>query len=107
MRVLILSGALILAGCSARPDTEQADYGAAATQCIINEARAVASANTDLETAAYAVIARCSSELTAERRVLPNRFPGYRDYMEPRLRELDALRRDQARQAVATFRTRN
>jgi hypothetical protein len=59
----------------------------------------------NLETAAAMVVARCNQYTEATRRDLQSRFPGYRDYMAPKLREIDEIYADRARMAVAIART--
>ena len=95
-----------LSGCRPRISSEQRQsYSDMASECIQREATIIAHTKVDLETAATAVLARCNSELAAERNYLPTLYPGYRDYMEPRLRELDTVRIDQARKRIALLRT--
>ena len=74
--------------------------------CFRREAPAIASTKTDLETASTALLARCIGELEAERRAFINLAPGYRDYIEPRLREVEQIRTDQARAEIAVLRAR-
>lgn len=98
---------VFLAACSGHGGTDSIDqYTSAARVCINRQAAEVAHTNVDLDTAAFAVIGRCNTELQAERRAFIERYPGYRDYLELRLRELTAARIDQARRAVAVARTR-
>lgn len=77
-----------------------------ASQCIHREAPSIASTNVDLETATVALLARCRTDLEEERRAFINLAPGYRDYIAPRLRELDETRMNQARSEIAVLRTR-
>ena len=98
---------LILAGCAAgrQSDEQTANSGSEASACIEREAIRVAPTKVDLETAATAVISICSVYTEATRRDLIARYPGYRDYMAPKLRELDNAYMDHARRAVAVART--
>ena len=83
---------LVLAGCGPRISNEERQiYSDAARDCIQREAVAVAALNVDLETAATAVLGRCHSALAAERNSFIAMYPGYRDVVEPRLRELALL----------------
>lgn len=98
---------LLLSSCAAIHSENQPTTGATneAGACIDREAISVAPMKVDLETAATAVIARCSAYTEATRRELISRFPGYRDYMAPKLRELDEAYMERARRAVAIART--
>jgi hypothetical protein len=99
--------AFLLEGCSS--DSSRSSEGASnsrvAAECIVREAKTIAPMKVDLETAASAVIARCSAYTDAIRRSLVARYPGHRDYIETQTREVDALYLEQARRAVAVART--
>jgi hypothetical protein len=99
----------LLSACGTRLSNEEgsADNTYLANDCIEREARTVAALKVDIDTAAMAVIAKCSEYTDATRRDLSARFPGYRDYMAPKLRELDQTYLDRARLAVAVARTAN
>ena len=71
----------------------------------MGEASIVAPMTVDLETSAAMIIARCNQFTEATRRDLQSRYPGYRDYMAPRLREIDEIYESRARSAVAIART--
>jgi hypothetical protein len=76
-----------------------------AVSCIFREAATIAPKNVDLDTAAYAVLAKCSFEINFNKRKLLSRYPGYRDYIESKFRGQDAENLDRARQAIALLRT--
>jgi hypothetical protein len=99
--------ASVLSGCSSDSNrsSERADNSGEAAECIIREAKTIAPMKIDLETAATAVIARCSAYTDALRRSLVARFPGHRDYIETQTRQVDAMYLEQARRAIAVFRT--
>ncbi len=76
-----------------------------AVSCIFREAAMVAPKNTDLDTAAYAVLANCDSEINFSKRKLISEYPGYRDYIESKFRGQNAENLDRARQAISLLRT--
>jgi hypothetical protein len=84
---------------------ETAALSDAATDCIRREARNVAPKPVDLDTAATAVLARCSAELWAEEKEFVNRYKGFRDYASEQYKRVNAARLDQALKAVALART--
>jgi hypothetical protein len=110
MQMRILScfvSAFILEGCSSGNNRsyEQASSSREAPECIEREAKTIAPMKVDLETAASAVIARCSAYTDALRRSLVTQYPGSRDYIGTQTREIDAFYLEQARRAVAVART--
>jgi hypothetical protein len=107
MRILIyLSLLFMLEGCSSggKRDHEDDNNSREASECIEREAVMVAPTNIDLEAAAASVVVRCSTYTDALRRKLNGEYPGYRDYIAPKLREVDELYLAQARLAVARAR---
>lgn len=108
MRFFMLVGLSVLSACASvqSGNENSANDAALAGACIDREAAEIATRKVDLETAATAVIAKCSTYTEATRRDLIARYPGYRDYMAPKLRELDQVYFDRARRAVALARTR-
>ena len=74
--------------------------------CIRREAEIVAPKQVDLETAAIAVMARCTSEIRAEEQAFFNKYPGYQDFVQGKLRELNSDRLSQTRSIIALPRTR-
>jgi hypothetical protein len=67
--------------------------------CIDREAPAVAVTKLDVKAAAMATLQRCAAALEAERRAFQVRYPGGQD--DQRLREMAAVRFDQAAVAIA------
>lgn len=108
MRASGLLLCLCLCACVSQANREESRAaGAALNDCIEREAHSIARTNTDLETAATAVIARCSSFQLARRRAITDPIPrGYHATMEPHLREMDAMDMDFARKLIALERTR-
>jgi len=99
-----LLACVLFAGC-ARVSNEQIEAAQDGVRvCIERESAALAPTNLDLDTAAMATLGRCGAELEAERRSFIDRYPGYRNYIEPKLRELSAVRLDQARTSIALAR---
>jgi hypothetical protein len=101
--VLLLS---LLTGCvttESEKDQQRANASQAA-ECINREASLIAPTALDLETASLAVIGKCSYFTNFMRRDMLARYPGHRDYIEPRLREVDEIYMAQARLAVARAR---
>lgn len=97
--------AAFLAGCaSTRSSSESRTNPSEAGLCIDREAREVAQTKTDLETAALAVIGRCSYYTDAVRRELTDKYPGYRDHIAQTTRQLDELYLSRARSAIAAAR---
>jgi hypothetical protein len=97
---------ILLAGCGGNRSVEHTDNSSSeAVDCINREAVIIAPSKVDLETAATAVVAKCSIYTEATRRKLIQQYPGYRDYMAPKLKELDDTYMDGARRAVAIART--
>jgi hypothetical protein len=95
----------LLEGCSAgNRSYEQENNAHEASECINREAISVASMPTDQEIASATVIARRSIYTGALRRDLIARYPGYRDYIEPKVREVDEIYLAQSRLAVARAR---
>jgi hypothetical protein len=97
----------ILEGCSlgSNRSYQQASSSREAPECIEREAKTIALMKVDLETAASAVIARCSAYTDALRRSLVTQCPEYRDYIGTQTCEIDAFYLEQARHAVAFART--
>jgi hypothetical protein len=108
MRIFVLIiCAFLTSACTTQQKQEAIDASTqAANDCFLREGPILAQTKTDLDTASTALLARCGSELAAERRAFINLNPGFRDRIEVRLRELDALRQSQARQTIAGFRAR-
>src|SRR5260370_38194824 len=107
LMICLIFCCVFLAGCgTSRSSDEQAEnMRSQASACIEREASIVAPMTVNLETAAAMVIARCTQYTEATRRDLQIRFPGYRDYMAPKLREIDEIYEDRAATAVAIART--
>ena len=105
MRPAIILVCSLLAGC-AGAQRGPSPEGQAASDCMLREGPEVARTPTDLDTASYALLARCAAELNGEKQAIINRYPGYRDYIQPRLRQFDEMRLDLARQTIATMRAR-
>jgi hypothetical protein len=95
-----------LAGCvTAESEQDQQRINAnQATECINREAGVIAPMALDLETASVVVIGKCSYFTNALRRDRLARYPRHRDYVEPKLREVDELYMAQGRLAVARAR---
>jgi hypothetical protein len=107
MRILICFALLIiLAGCSSGGDRnyEKENNSREAAECIQREATVLAATSIDLENAATSVVARCDAYTGALRRKLYAEYPGYHDYIAPKLREVDELYLAQARLALARAR---
>ena len=104
--VRLTSICLVGAGCALTNTQESDAAAAAARECIRSQIPLVATTNTDLETATEAVLGRCSAQINAERQAFIGRFPGYRDYIEVRWREVDRVRREEVRKAIAVLRAR-
>jgi hypothetical protein len=107
MRILIYLFLLfLLEGCSSsgNHNYEQENNSREASDCIEREASIIAPTNIDLENAAASVVARCSAYTGALRRKLYAEYPGYRDYIAQKLREVDELYLAQARLAIARAR---
>ena len=106
MRILIYFVLLfLLEGCSSSGNrNEQENTSRAASECIDREASIIAPTNIDLENGAASVVARCSAYTGALRRKLYAEYPGYRDYIAPKLREVDELHLAQASLAIARAR---
>jgi hypothetical protein len=107
MRILLYLVLLfLLEGCSSVGSSsyERDSNAREASECINREATGVASTPTDLEVASATVIARCSIYTAALRRDLIARYPGYRDYIEPKVREVDEIYLAEARLAVVRAR---
>ena len=100
----LLLGCALFAGCARVSNEEVKVARNAALACIEREAAILAMTNLDLDTAARATLGRCRAELEAERDSFIDQYPGYRDYIEPKLRELSAIRLDQARMRIASAR---
>lgn len=107
LKLIYLFIAISLSACGGnqRSNAETRYQANQATTCINQEAIAIAPYPADIETAAVAVIAKCRIYTDATRRDLIARFPGYRDYIEQQVRQIDSIYMDQARQAVALART--
>ena len=97
---------LLLEGCSSNSNQnyEQNNSSQYATECIEREASILARTSIDLENAAASVVARCDAYTGALRRKLYAQYPGHREYIAPKLREVDELYLAQARLAVARAR---
>jgi hypothetical protein len=107
MRALSFALCLLLCACANQERGRAVSLaGGAARECIQREATSVASTKTDLETAATAALARCSAEREAERRAFFALGPGYRDVIDPHVREVEAMQMDFARKLIALLRTR-
>lgn len=107
MQILIYFFLLfLLDGCSSSSNRnyEQENNSRETSECIQREAIIIASTNIDLENAAASVVARCSAYTEALRRKLYAEYPGYRDYIAPKLHEVDELYLAQARLAIARAR---
>ena len=99
---LIVALSFLLGACASREEIRQEQDANArqAADCINREAISVAPTALDLDVASATVVARCSAYTGALRRDLTSRYPGHRDYIEPKLREVDELYLAQARLAV-------
>jgi len=103
---VIVAFSLLLGACASRAEMrEEAEANARqAADCINREAITVAPVASDLDVAAATVVARCGAYTGALRRDLTSKYPGYRDYTEPKLREADELYLAQARLAITRVR---
>jgi len=105
--IVVIAMAVFLTSCRSKEGDARAEINRNATsECIQREAASVASKQVDIDTAAYSVIAMCSSFINVERQALISDYPGYRDEVEVSFRKVEAVRFDQARSAVAIARTR-
>jgi hypothetical protein len=99
---------LWLCACVGRVNQEETRAANdALSDCIKHESHSIVRTNTDLETAATAVMARCGSYQLARRQTFTNSIPrGYLATVEPHLREMEAMDMDFARKLIALERTR-
>lgn len=105
MRISIYLILLLLGGCANNErNYEQESNSRDASECIEREAALLAKTSMDLENAAITVVAKCDAYTGALRRKLYAQYPGYRDYVASKLREVDEIYLAQARLAVARSR---
>jgi hypothetical protein len=109
MRIqIVMLACVLVAGCGqgfnngvfnnvSNQHVEAASAGSRA--CIDREAPAVALTKLDVKAAAMATLQRCAAALEAERRAFQERYPSGQD--DQRLKEMAAVRFDQAATAIA------
>lgn len=98
-----------ISGCGAsgpsNRDSVDESLSLAIRECLERESAIVAPQKVDLETAAQAVIARCSRETNAQEQILLDKYRGYHDHIRPKLRELQQTRLQNVRSMIALART--
>jgi hypothetical protein len=103
--VVVAVTSLTLTGCATR--SAETDAAAArARDCLVLETRAIAPQPVDLETATFAVLARCDYPGVLERSMAAN-YPGYRDYVHEIVQRRYADIVDSTRRRIALVRAQN
>jgi hypothetical protein len=71
---------ILLAACDSKRGAERDSVSSNAVDCLVRETQAIAPQPLDLETATFAVLARCDYPGVLERS-LAAKYPGYRNYV--------------------------
>jgi len=100
--VIVAVVCLTLATCGTRSAETEA-VAARARDCLVRETHAIAPQPVDLETATFAVLARCDYPRVLERSVAAQ-YPGYSDYVHRGMQRAYADIVDTTRRGIALVR---
>jgi hypothetical protein len=91
---------LFLISCGSRRNVELDSARSNAADCLVRETRAIAPKPIDLETATFAVLARCDFPGVIERPMVAE-HPGYRDYIHELVQKKYLEMADAVRRGIA------
>jgi hypothetical protein len=100
--VIVAFACLILAACGTR-SAETDAVAARARDCLVRETQAIAPQPVDLETATFAVLARCDYPGEIERSMAAE-YPGFREYVHQAVQRRYADIIDSTRRRIALVR---
>jgi hypothetical protein len=101
--VIVAFACLILAACGTR-SAETDAVAARARDCLVRETQAIASQSIDLETATFAVLARCDYPGEIERSIAAEVPGGFREYVHQAVQRRYADIIDSTRRRIALVR---
>src|SRR3977135_20931 len=95
-----------LSACGSQREPERDVVRSNAVDCLVRETQAIAPQSVDLETATFAVLARCDYPGVLERS-LAAKYPGYRDHIHDVIQKQYVEIVDSTRRGIALMRANN